>query len=56
MLLTQLGGGAFGNDEAWIDAAMRRTFASPAAAGLELRLVSYGPPSKALLDLADEVG
>jgi hypothetical protein len=56
VLLTQLGGGAFGNDEAWIGAATRRAFASPAAAGLELRLVSYGPPSKMLLDLAAEVG
>ncbi|EGJ10282.1 hypothetical protein [Rubrivivax benzoatilyticus] len=56
VLLTQLGGGAFGNDEAWIGAAMRRAFASPAAAGLELHLVSYGPPSKMLLELADEVG
>jgi hypothetical protein len=27
VLLARLGGGAFGNDDAWIDAAMRRALA-----------------------------
>ncbi|MBZ8142371.1 hypothetical protein CLD22_21025 [Rubrivivax gelatinosus] len=56
VLLTRLGGGAFGNHDAWIDAAMRRAFASPAAAGLDLRIVSYGPPPAALVALAAEFG
>jgi hypothetical protein len=42
VLLTRLGGGAFGNDEAWIDDAMARALGLVTTAGLDVRLVSYG--------------
>ena len=54
VLLTRLGGGAFGNDDNWIDRAMRRAIQQAAELGIDVRLVSYGPPSRALLQLADE--
>ena len=54
VLLTQLGGGAFGNDEGWINASMRRAIRTAAAWDLDVRLVSKGSPSPALLELADE--
>lgn len=49
LLLTRLGGGAFGNDDAWIDAAMERSFARMAGAGLDVRLVSYRQPPASML-------
>lgn len=52
VLLTALGGGAFGNDERWIDTAMRRAFARVADSGLDVRVVSYGTPSPWLEALA----
>ena len=52
VLLTRLGGGAFGNDDSWIDNAMRRAFELAKGHGLDVRLVSYGAPSAALLALA----
>lgn len=52
VLLTRLGGGAFGNDDAWIDAAMRRSLHRVAGFELDVRLVSYGPPSPGLLAMA----
>lgn len=45
VLLTRLGGGAFGNDEIWIESAMRRAFRLFGDTGLDVRLVSYGTPS-----------
>ena len=42
VLLTRLGGGAFGNDDAWIDSALSRALDLVATAGLDVRLVSYG--------------
>jgi len=54
VLLTRLGGGAFGNDDVWIDAAMRRALRKASEMDLDVRLVSYGPPSRALLQLAAE--
>lgn len=42
VLLTRLGGGAFGNDDAWIDAAIERALGLVADEGLDLRLVSHG--------------
>jgi hypothetical protein len=41
VLLTRLGGGAFGNADAWIDDAMRRALAVVEHAGLDIRLVGY---------------
>ena len=42
VLLTRLGGGAFGNSDAWIDDAMRRALAVVEHAGLDIRIVGYG--------------
>ncbi len=42
--LTRLGGGAFGNDDDWITAAMRRAFALAHDSGLDVRMVVYGAP------------
>jgi len=56
VLLTRLGGGAFGNDDAWIDAAMRRALHEAAAMDLDVRLVNHGPPSRTLLRLAADFG
>lgn len=54
VLLTRLGGGAFGNDDDWIDAAMRRAIRNAATVALDVRLVSYGQPSRAMLQLSRE--
>jgi hypothetical protein len=56
VLLTSLGGGAFGNDESWIVAAMRRALEMMRGTALEVKLVSYGAPSRALLQMAEELG
>jgi hypothetical protein len=42
--LTRVGGGAFGNEKAWIHGAIRRALESVAGTGLDVRLVSYGQP------------
>ncbi len=42
VLLTQLGGGAFGNHDDWIHAAMRRALEMMSGFELDVRLVSYG--------------
>ena len=49
VLLTQLGGGAFGNHDDWIHAAMRRVLRMMLGFDLTVRLVSYGTPSQAML-------
>ncbi len=54
VLLTQLGGGAFGNDEDWIHAAMRRALEMMSEFDLDVKLVSYGTPPPALLHMAEE--
>jgi hypothetical protein len=54
VLLTRLGGGAFGNDDRWIDAAMRRTLQMMSEFALDVRLVSYGTPSRAILQMAGD--
>ena len=46
--------GAFGNDESWIDAAMRRALEMMSGFDLDVRLVSYGAPSQALLQIAQD--
>jgi hypothetical protein len=53
VLLTSLVGGAFGNDESWIEAAMLRALKLAALFDLDIRLVSYGRPSAAFLRLAE---
>jgi hypothetical protein len=52
VLLTQLGGGAFGNDEKWISAAIVRALELVRDFDLDVKLVSYGAPSAALLETA----
>lgn len=42
VLLTRLGGGAFGNPDHWIDHAISRGLAGVEYDGLDVRLVSYG--------------
>jgi hypothetical protein len=51
VLLTELGGGAFGNREAWICAAMQRALKLASALELDVKLVSYGPPSPSMLQM-----
>jgi hypothetical protein len=42
VLLTLLGGGAFGNREGWILDAMRRALEMTSGFDIDVRLVSYG--------------
>ena len=51
VFLTQLGGGAFGNETPWIHAAIRRALRMVKGVGLDVRLVSYGAPDPALVRL-----
>jgi hypothetical protein len=54
VLLTSLGGGAFGNDESWIQAAIRRALQIMSGFDLDVKLVSYGVPSRALLQIVQD--
>jgi hypothetical protein len=56
VFLTQLGGGAFGNDASWIEAAMRRALRSAAEWGLIVKLVSFSEPPTWLRNLVQELG
>lgn len=56
LYLTLLGGGAFGNDTAWIIAALDRALALYRDAGLDVAVVSYGGPNTALAGLLAEYG
>jgi hypothetical protein len=56
VLLTSLGGGAFGNNERWIVAALRRALEMMRDIDLDTKLVSYGAPSRALVQMAGEFG
>jgi hypothetical protein len=52
VFLTSLGGGAFGNEEDWIYAAMRRALRLMSDFALDVRLVSYRSPPAALVEVA----
>ncbi len=52
MLLTRLGGGAFGNDAAWIDAAMARALRLFQGVRLDVHIVSHGTPMPSMAALA----
>jgi hypothetical protein len=54
VLLTRLGGGAFGNDDAWIDGAMRRALRQVSGFGLDVRIVSHRGPVPSTLRLIEE--
>jgi hypothetical protein len=56
VLLTRLGGGAFGIPEEWIQGAMRRALRLASSVDLDVRLVSYGEPSPDTQALAGEFG
>ncbi len=51
VLLTRLGGGAFGNDDTWINATMLRALTKVEDFDLDVRLVSFGPPPPSMLAL-----
>ena len=55
VFLTRLGGGAFGNDDSWIHSAIRRVLELMTSFELDVRLVSYGPPSKEVLAIVEGV-
>jgi hypothetical protein len=52
VLLTSLGGGAFGNDEGWICGAMARALEMTSNVALDVRIVSHGVPGTALRQVA----
>lgn len=52
VLLTRLGGGAFGNDPAWIDAAMARALRLFQGVHLDVHIVSHGTPMPSMVALA----
>ena len=54
VLLTRLGGGAFGNADAWIHGAIQRALQKVASLDLRVVLVSHGAPSPALLQMAND--
>lgn len=54
VLLTFVGGGAFGNRMEWITAAIRRAAQLHAESDLDVRLVSFGSPSREVSQLAEE--
>ena len=54
IFLTELGGGAFGNERPWIHGAIRRALHGVRNLALDVRLVSYGTPSSELVRLAQE--
>lgn len=52
VLLTRVGGGVFGNRDAWIDDAIVRALTIVADAGLDVRLVSHGATHPSFLAIA----
>lgn len=55
VLLTSLGGGAFGNASEWIHAAIKRAVKKVPGFDLDVRLVSYGQPSVEVRELLKEL-
>lgn len=53
VLLTRLGGGAFGNDDRWIDAAIIRALRLAEQHDLEVEMVSYGPAGRVMQNLLE---
>lgn len=54
VLLTSLGGGAFGNAESWIENGLRRALQFARGYDLDVRLVSYGEPSASFRRIEEE--
>lgn len=53
--LTLLGGGAFGNPTGWIFKGIKLAMAKASHLGLDVRVVSYGPPSHELQSLVRQI-
>lgn len=53
VLLTRLGGGAFGNEDNWIDAAIQRALQTVKRIDLDVRLVGNSAPSLATLQMVE---
>lgn len=53
LFLSRLGGGVFGNEDAWIIGAMERAFKKYRNHPLEVAIVSYGSSSQCVRDLVD---
>jgi hypothetical protein len=51
VFLTMLGGGAFGNETAWIIGAIQRALTLYQAVDLDVAIVSYGAPNQAIRQL-----
>ena len=56
VLLTRVGGSAFGNADEWIDDAIGRALGIVEHAGLDVRLVSYGHVERSMQSIADDWG
>jgi hypothetical protein len=56
VLLTLLGGGAFGNEYDWIHGAIRRALTMMSGFNLDVRLVSYRAPSRAIQKIVKDFG
>lgn len=54
LFLTLLGGGAFGNDMAWIMGAIRRSVREYSESGLDIAIVSYGRSNPCVQRLVSE--
>jgi hypothetical protein len=54
VLLTSLGGGAFGNHPEWIHAAIRKALMLAAPFNLDVRLISRGSPSGELIKIVED--
>jgi hypothetical protein len=56
VLLTLLGGSAFGNDTRWIFQAIRRAMDVCSASNLDIRIVIYARPDADLVAFVDGLG
>lgn len=53
--LTLLGGGVFGNDDAWILNAIERAFLKTNSHGLDVRIVSYRQSRPMVVELCNRI-
>jgi len=55
VLLTQIGGGAFGNDSTWIQTAIKRALTIADDFNLDIRMVNYHSVSSAMANLQPKI-
>jgi hypothetical protein len=55
VLLTHLGGGAFGNDPEWITQAIRRALKETSKLDLDVKIVSYGAISEGTSEIVSDL-